>query len=233
MELSIAIPCFNEEGCIEEVIVSWMNEISHRLSSFQMILVDDGSTDSTPSILERLKSKYPNLKVVTQRNQGHGPARLAGLLAGEGEWLFHTDSDLQFSPKDFWKLWDLRTTTPVVMGQRKPRRDPPHRLWISAFLSGMTRLLSGLKVKDVNIPYTLFRRDVAEKVFKVIPARVVNPGVILVIAAHKLQFPISQVPIQHFPRTTGKSILGPLRLTKDCLQTFWSVIRFSCSPRAR
>ncbi|HEY7565806.1 MAG TPA: glycosyltransferase family 2 protein [Acidimicrobiia bacterium] len=231
MQLSLVIPCYNEEGCIEEVVSSWIGEIRKRISNFEMVVVNDGSRDRTPEILAGLASRYPELCVLNQRNQGHGPALLNGYRAAGGEWVFHTDSDNQFVPQDFWKLWTLRNRSPFVMGNRSKRHDPWHRLLLTRITRWITFLLTGIRVRDINIPYKLIHRELLQRLLPAIPPNSLTPSILLAVGAHALAVPFLETDVQHLARKTGQTALRPLTLTRFCVRAFGQLLRFRVSFR--
>ena len=233
LELTLVIPCYNEEACIEEVVSSWVKEISRRISGFSIVVVDDGSKDQTPQILQKLKGRYPELKVIRQQNQGHGAALLTGYKAAEGTWVFHTDSDNQFVPEDFWKLWELRNETPYVIGIRMNRDDPWFRLIISRILRLISRVLTGVPVRDLNIPYKLIRKDLLDQLLPSIPSDTFAPSILLVLGAHYKGVSFRQVEVKHLPRTTGETVLRPWRLFRSCLQAFRQLAQYWFAVRKR
>ncbi len=95
-------------------------------------VIDDGSRDQTPSILDRLSSELKGAKVFHKENGGHGSAILFGLEKAKAANLFLMDSDGQFGPMDFWKLWDCRNGADLIIGVRASRHDPKHRLILNS-----------------------------------------------------------------------------------------------------
>ncbi|MEM7145283.1 MAG: glycosyltransferase family 2 protein [Verrucomicrobiota bacterium] len=214
----MVIPCFNEEACVEEVLVSWDAELAKRLDDYEIILVDDGSTDGTGEIVSRLDKEMERLRVLRQENRGHGPALLAGYGEASGDWVFHTDSDHQVEPEDFWKLWELRDESDYVMGVRADRRDPGHRLFVTAVLRWVMALLLCRRVRDINVPYKLVEGRLLEDMLRTIPKSTFAPSILMVQAAVHWGVPIAEVEVRHLPRTTGETTLKPLKLVVVCAQ---------------
>lgn len=216
-ELSIVMPCYNEEGCIEAVTRAWIGEAGRRAPSLEVIVVDDGSRDQTGAILDRLAQELPSLRVIHQPNSGHGRALRVALEAARGEWVFHVDSDDQFDPRDFWKLWNLRNDYDYLCGYRVERHDPVHRLVISDLLRGLNRLLFGVAVRDANVPFKLIRRPALERILSLIPRGVFAPSIMMSIAGQRL-FRFREVAVSHRARQTGRISIVRLRLLRACLQ---------------
>jgi dolichol-phosphate mannosyltransferase len=226
MKLSVVIPCFNEEECLEEVLLSWDAELSQRIDAYEMIVIDDGSTDGTGEILGRLGERIDALKVTRQENRGHGPALLAGLGQARGEWVFHTDSDHQFEPDDFWLLWERRHSSRYVMGVRVKRHDPLHRLVITRALRGFVTIMLCRSVRDINVPYKLIERELLRDIIATIPEDTFAPSILMVQAAVHRGVLIEEMEVKHLPRTTGETTLKPLKLMSVCLRALVESVRY-------
>ena len=101
----IVMPVYNEAACLETVIQSWLPLLE--IYQARLLIVDDGSTDETSSLLSQMASQFPRLQIRTQPNQGHGAAILKGYqeaLQSKADFIFQTDSDGQFQPTDFENL---------------------------------------------------------------------------------------------------------------------------------
>src|SRR3712207_191032 len=106
-ELSIVMPVYNEASVIESVVTDLRRDVCDHLSSVEMVVVNDASTDETAAILDRLARTDERIRVLhAVRNGGHGPAVRHALEQSRGEWMFQIDSDAQQVPAEFWKLWD-------------------------------------------------------------------------------------------------------------------------------
>jgi dolichol-phosphate mannosyltransferase len=216
VKLSVVIPCYNEEECLEEVLRSWDAELSKRIDDYEIIVIDDGSTDGTEGILGRLAESMGSLKVTRQPNRGHGSALLAGYEEARGEWVFHTDSDHQMEPEDFWFLWERRRPSGYVMGVRVNRQDPVHRLVITWALRWFVTVLLCRKVRDINVPYKLVERELLRDIIGTIPEDTFAPSILMVQAAVHWGIEIEEVEVKHLPRTTGESTLKPMKLVAVC-----------------
>jgi len=225
-EVSVVIPCFNEEACIDGVVRDWWQQLSANLVDFEIVVIDDGSTDRTPAILASLVREYPELRTLRQANQGHGPALLHAYREARGRWVFHTDSDAQFISGDFWSLWGRREESPYLMGIRVERKDPIHRVALSRGLRLLVRTITGIPVEDINIPYKLIRRDLLGELLPIVPNDTFAPSILLALGAHRRGIHIIQVPVRHLARTTGRTILKPLKLARSCLRALRQLLRF-------
>jgi len=214
-ELSVVMPAYNEEGCIEKVVREWVSVISGRVDSFEVIVVNDGSRDSTGTLLDRLAAGVPALRVIHQSNAGHGAALRRALEAARGQWIFHVDSDDQFRPLDFWKLWEARDGYDYLCGQRVRRRDPLHRRVITGLARLLNRALFGVWLRDANVPFKLMRRPALAQLLAVVPAGVFAPSIMMTVAARR-RFRFLEIPVEHLARTTGRISIVRWGLVKAC-----------------
>lgn len=194
------MPAYNEAGCIEAVVREWMTAVG------RMIVVNDGSRDETPRILDRLAAELPGLRVIHQSNAGHGAALLNGYraaLSAGFPWIFQTDSDGQFLASDFPLLWNQRHRSPFLLGRREQRDDHPLRIWLSGIHALLLRVLFGVNLADPNVPYRLMDRRLLESYLRQIPKQTFAPNVMLSILAARDGHEPGFVPVHHRARQTG------------------------------
>lgn len=203
--VSVILPVYNEEGNIAKVI----RESADFLGSEQMALdyeiiaVNDGSQDNTGGILKKLTNEIPGLKIVTHhKNLGYGKALLSGLGNSIYPLVFFMDADGQFDISDIKKLFAYIGEYSVITGYRNKREDAFFRVILGKFYSWLVSLLFGIKLKDVNCGFKLFRREVLadENICS-------NGGVFYLDAllkAVKKGHRIKEIPVRHFQRLSGK-----------------------------
>jgi dolichol-phosphate mannosyltransferase len=219
-DLSIVMPVYNEERVIEAVINDIRRDILDKVSTAELIVVNDCSTDSTPTVLSRMSDADPRIRIITNaRNLGHGPSVRAGLDAACGTWLFHVDSDGQFDIADFHKLTPSQDNADLILGIRHERHDPRHRLILTRATRLFTSRLAGQKLRDVNVPFKLFRRSLWEHARHDLADSVFAPSVLFVLVAARSGARIVEVPVTHLKRPFGDSTLRPLRLARACLRS--------------
>lgn len=225
--LTIVMPAYNEEGCIEKVVRSWHEEVIKKLTPSRMVVVNDGSKDKTGEILDRLALQYPDLTVVHQSNSGHGAAlRNAYNNAEDTEWVFQVDSDDQFLPSDFWKLWDRRGENVFLTGYRKERFDAFHRLVITRALRLVLLLLFGCYCRDSNIPFRLIKGETLSKYLALIPGGVFIPNIFITVIAQKSGVKLLEIPVTHKERRTGKVSIMRFKLMKALFRCLGELIAF-------
>lgn len=117
------------------------------------------------------------------------------------------------------------------MGIRRARKDPLHRLILTRVLRSLVRVITGIPVKDINIPYKLTRGDLLKELLISIPPDTLAPSILLAIGAHRRGVRIIQWPVTHLPRTTGQTVLKPVKLAKFCWKAFGQLLRYIRSDR--
>jgi dolichol-phosphate mannosyltransferase len=230
LSLAIVMPAYNESGCIERVVTSWLTVFD--TVPGVLIVVNDGSRDDTGKILDALSPVHPRLKVVHQKNAGHGAAVMRGyqeaLQTGE-PYIFQTDSDDQFMPADFPKLWEMRERSPFVTGYRKDRHDAFARLVITRIVRVLNFLFFGCWLKDSNIPFRLMRADYLRELLSLIPPGIFTPNIMLAVLAAKSGAKLQEIPITHIERQTGTVSIVKWRLIKVCFRSAYELLRFRLS----
>jgi len=236
-ELCLVMPAYNEEGCIKEVVEDWLSLLEQvKASSFRMIVVNDGSKDSTGGILDELSKNSSNLEIVHQSNAGHGAALLQAYnkaLEYNPAWVFHVDSDDQFVSSDFLRLWERREESNFILGKRENRKDDFHRIVISTVMRYLNLILYGAYVADANVPFRLMRGSYLARLLKVLPSDVFAPNIFLSILARRDGQDVMAIPVQHRQRETGTVSIIRWGLIKACLRSAGELLGFRLSLKHR
>ena len=203
--LSIFFPFYNDSGTIASMVIGAIQAARQLTPDFEVIVVDDGSTDATAQIADELALHYPEVRVIHhERNRGYGGALRSGVAAAQKELVFYTDGDAQYDPSELARLWpQMRAGIDLVNGYKISRSDPFHRIVIGRVYHHTVRLLFGLRVRDVDCDFRLMRRAIFDRVHLT-----KNSGVICLEMMKKIQdagFTIAQVPVHHYHRAYGKS----------------------------
>jgi glycosyltransferase involved in cell wall biosynthesis len=203
--LSVFFPAYNDGGTIASMVVRAMLTARRLTSDFEVIVVNDGSTDSTAQVLEELGRLYPALRVVQHpANRGYGGALRSGFAAATREVIFYTDGDAQYDPAEMELLWArMAPDVDLVNGYKISRSDPLHRIVIGRVYHHAVKLLFGLGVRDVDCDFRMLRRTIFDRV-----RLEKNSGVICLEMMKKIQdagFRTVEVPVHHFHRAYGKS----------------------------
>lgn len=236
-KLGVVIPVYNEEGCIAEVITSWDTFLNNLIGdSYTILLINDGSKDKTPAILDSLKPQFKNLEVVHQVNGGHGNAVLNGyhkILEYNTEWVFQVDSDNQFLPDDFPKLWNVRNESRFILGYRQKRYDDFNRLIITRIVRVLNFLLFRCFIPDANVPYRLIKTEYLKGLLSILPDNPFAPNIFLSVLAKRDGNDIKSIPVEHKERETGQVSIIKMTLLKVCIRSAKELMNFSMSVNSR
>jgi dolichol-phosphate mannosyltransferase len=209
------MPVYNEEGVIADVVHELARDVLDPLDGAEIVLVDDGSTDQTPALLDGLAAEDERVKVIhAERNRGHGPSLRRAFEESRGEWLFQMDSDGQQLAAEVWDLWALREDADLVMGVRTARSEGRHRDAVSAAARWANRLVGGSRLRDVNVPFKLIRREVWEDLAVDVPPVPVAPSLLIAVGASVRGWRVTEVEITHLPRRAGTSTVDPRALAR-------------------
>jgi len=195
---------------------------------FEVLVVDDGSRDSTGEILERLRAELPFLRVIHhETNRGYGAALISGFTNAKKELIFYTDGDGQYDVTEMHNL--LAVLTPnidLVNGYKVKRSDAWYRIVIGEIYRRAMRRVFHLTIRDVDCDFRLFRRHVFERI--TLESR---SGVICVEMAKKFElagFRMVEVPVSHYPRLHGSSEFFRVRhlshTFKGLLRVWWNLV---------
>ena len=216
-KLYIIIPAYNEESNIEEVARQWHDVVKNINNESRLVIIDDGSKDSTLTVLEGLKKELSQLEVVTKANSGHGATVLYGYnyaLENGADYIFQTDSDGQTLPEEFYPFWEERNNYAAIIGHRNHRKDGFSRVIVTKTLKFVLWCIFGLKITDANTPFRLIKREVLQQYIAKIPKDFNLSNVMLTVCLVKYKENIKFVPITFRPRQGGvnsinfKKIIG-------------------------
>lgn len=201
-KLALVIPVYNEEGNIEKVINDWKNILSKK--DFDIIVINDGSTDNTSVILKKLKKQIKNIKILNKLNGGHGETIYLGYvysIKNKYKFIFQVDSDDQFSSEDFRRIWRLRNKNyDLILGYRHNRKDPIIRLFLSKIVLRIFFLFYFNKnITDANIPFRLIKKNFLEKFIKLSSNKYIAPNILITLFSKKTLF----IKVKHFQRSKG------------------------------
>lgn len=213
--LSVVIPAKNEEGSVETLYQEIKSVVNPLKKSFEVIFVDDGSSDSTFEKLAALHKKDPRVKIIKFRgNLGKSAALQVGFNLACGEIIFTMDADLQDNPAEIPHfLAKLDEGYDLVSGWKKTRHDPSVKVIPSRILNNfLTPLLTGVKLHDINCGFKAYRKEVVKslnlygELYRFIP-----------VFAAKQAFKVTEIPVDHRTRKHGKSKFGWERNIKGLL----------------
>lgn len=210
-EISIVIPAFNEADSLQILIQKTKNVLEQTSKSYEIIIIDDGSTDKTLNILTPLSEKFKNLKIISlMKNYGKSQALDIGFKKTSGEIIITMDADLQDDPEEIPNLIKkIDEGYDLVSGWKKQRKDPLSKIIPSRVFNFILSRLSGLKLHDFNCGIKAYRR-------KVIATLNIYGGMhrFIPIFAHWKGFNVTEIAVRHYPRLYGASKFGGERMLK-------------------
>jgi len=221
VSLSVVMPAYNEEESIEDAVKDVVVNILNHIPQAELIVIDDGSTDTTPVLLEKLMQKDSRVRAYRKSNGGHGPAIISGLSHAKGELVFLVDSDLQIPLDGFVDHWQkIQQGYDGVFGVRRKRDDPRLRLWLTGVIRQVIPLLFGVSIFDANVPYKLFKRNLWDEAKVYIPDSTLAPSLFLAVYLKRKGYRIYEVDIPHRERERGEVSIKRWKLFKFCLDAF-------------
>ncbi|MEI7460109.1 MAG: glycosyltransferase family 2 protein [Pirellula sp.] len=229
--ISIVVPLLNEQDSLLELVQRIESAVAgDQLGDFEVIFVDDGSQDSSWSVIERLCREKPFVQGIRfRRNFGKAAALVAGFSATQGEYVVTMDADLQDDPNELKALLvKLRSGFDVVSGWKQTRYDPWHKRWPSLVFNGILRRFTHLNLHDFNCGLKAYRSEVLAEIdlygemHRFIPVLAAARG-----------FRVTEIAVQHHPRIHGVSKYGVSRILKGFLDLFTVVFltRFRFRPQ--
>jgi undecaprenyl-phosphate 4-deoxy-4-formamido-L-arabinose transferase len=218
--VSVVVPLYNEAPSVRELYRRTVESLEHAGLGFELIFVDDGSTDTTFTELERLHAADDRVHAVRfKRNFGQHSAMHAGLVRARGEILVTMDGDLQNAPEDLPRLVEaVQAGADVASGRRSARRDSWGRTLPSRMINGMLRRFTAVEISDFGCAFNAYRRSAIEPMLGSIGRQKFTKALVLSAGAS-----VVEVDVAHAPRA-GRSRYSPLRLTRLALHVlagFW------------
>ncbi|HUT14950.1 MAG TPA: glycosyltransferase family 2 protein [Anaerolineae bacterium] len=232
--ISVFFPAYNDGGTIPSMVISALLTLRELTDDYELIVVNDGSTDYTAEVLDELARMYEHVRIIHhEQNKGYGGALRTGFANATKDLVFYTDGDAQYDPRELKLLHPaLVAGIDMVNGFKISRSDPWYRAVIGRIYHWMAKLAFGLRLKDVDCDFRLMRRAIFDRV-----QLESNSGVICVEMMKKIQdagFVIAEVPVHHYHRAYGRSQFFNLgrtfRVGRDLLR-LW--VRLVLRPRLR
>lgn len=206
LRISAFFPAYNDAATIASMVLTAARTLHRVAADYEIVVVDDGSHDATPDVLEEIAALYPDrLRIVRHpHNRGYGGALRSGISSAHFDWIFYTDGDGQYDARELEQLAERAgNEVDVVNGYKIARADPAYRKLIGFLYNRVVKLAFGLRIRDVDCDFRLMRR----RLFDSIELKS-NSGTICVEMIRKLQDAgcrFAEVPVHHFHRSVGRS----------------------------
>jgi glycosyltransferase involved in cell wall biosynthesis len=219
--LSIILPAYNEEENLPIAVDRSLGVLARVASEYEVLIVDDGSTDDTDRVARRLVDENANSVRLLRHacNQGKGAALRTGFDNASYELVFYTDSDNQFDVSELKYFLPMMKEHDLVIGFRVYRYDHVLRRIVSWFYNRLIAVMFRLRLRDVNCSFKLMRREVVDQIDLKCDNFFVDTE--LLARARKCNFRIAQKGVRHYPRMAGETTIRP----SDVPQTLQEVVR--------
>ncbi|HLK10817.1 MAG TPA: glycosyltransferase family 2 protein [Candidatus Binatia bacterium] len=229
--LSAFFPAHNEEGNVVAMVDALRLVLPRVAARWEIVVVDDGSTDRTGALAEDLARRDERVRVVRHAaNRGYGGAIKSGLAAARYEWIFYTDGDRQFDPGQITRLIAELGRADVVIGYRHHRADRLVRRLNGVAWNTLVRLLIGLRVRDIDCAFKLLPRAALDGLALEAEGAMISTELLARLKQRGCR--IVQVPVDHFPRRTGTPSGGsPLVIARAFAELFRLSRRLRRPPR--
>jgi len=231
MDISVIIPLYNEEESLPE-LYQWIERVMHENNySFEVIFINDGSTDKSWEVIEKIAKKSPAVKGIKFcRNYGKSPALHCGFQRAQGDVIITMDADMQDSPDEIPELYRMITDDgyDMVSGWKKKRYDPLSKTLPTKLFNATARRFSGVKLHDFNCGLKSYRNDVAKSLEIYSDMHRHIPYMVKIAGFNK----IGEKVVQHQARKYGTSKFGLNRFVNGYLDliTLWFTSKFGKKP---
>jgi glycosyltransferase involved in cell wall biosynthesis len=235
--ISVFFPAYNDEATIGPLVETALAILPTLTDDYEVIVVDDGSTDATAAVLDELARTRPLVRVVRHAaNRGYGGALRTGFASAGKDLIFYTDGDAQYDVRELATLRPLLTdAVDIVNGFKIKRADEGRRKLLGAFYNRLAHLLFGIPIRDVDCDFRLLRRQALERIELFSSSGSIC--VELVYKLHRAGCVFAETPVHHYPRLHGRSqFFTPRRVARtarDFLSLWWRlVVRRRLAPGA-
>ncbi len=202
VSLSVFFPCYNEAGNVERVVRRTVELLDEFVRDWEIIIVDDGSSDGTAKIADVLAAEDERIRAIHhEANGGYGLALRSGFAAAKKEYVFYTDGDGQFDIADLPKLLERIGRADIINGYRRRRQDTLVRRVNAACWGWLVKRILRFRCRDVDSAFKLYRREIFDRIELKSTGALIDAEVLA--RATRLGYTIQDVPVKHLARETG------------------------------
>jgi glycosyltransferase involved in cell wall biosynthesis len=229
-ELSVFFPTYNEESNIKDTVEKALKVLPNVANKWELLIINDGSTDKTAAIANALSKKDKRIRVITHNpNRGYGAALKSGFYGAKYEWIVFNDSDGQFDFSEITKFIEKQeeTNADIVIGYYLERKVPLYRKLNTFLWETIVFILFGLKVRDIDCAFKLVHKKVIEKIPPLESERGAFISSEFLIKVRRAKFKIAEVGVHHFAATrkgTGANLNVIIKSFID-LFSLWKKLR--------
>ena len=222
--ITVFFPCYDEQANVERVTQQALTVLDALGADYEVIVVNDGSADRTGPIADDLAARHARVRAIHHPvNRGYGAALQSGFRAATKDLVFYTDGDGQFDLNEMPPLLEVIRTCDIVSGYRLNRQDPLLRKVNGWCWTRLVCLVFGLKVRDIDCAFKLYRREIFESMPLCSTGALIDTEVLA--RAARRGCTIKQVGVHHFPRTSGRQTGANLRVILRAFRELWSLRR--------
>lgn len=230
--ITVFLPAFNDEQSIVALVTNALATLPSLTDDFEVLVVNDGSTDATSSVLDELAAKVPQLNVIHhERNQGYGGALRTGFGNATKDLIFYTDGDGQYDVRELAALYPLMDqTVSVVNGFKVKRSDTRYRIVMGKIYNWSARLFFSLPIRDVDCDFRLMRRQAVQQLDLCSSSGVICVELVRKLAEAGCVF--AETPVHHYSRQHGRSQFFTVRRVSKTAVDFVALwLRLIVMPR--
>ena len=200
-EISVIIPCYNLENVVKTTVKNILENLEKYTDSFEILIVNDGSTDNTLKVIQDIKNNHESIHVITySKNKGKGHAVKTGILQSIGSSLVFIDGDLDIASDAIQNYVNELDNFDLVIGSKLSQNSEieirQSRKILSDMFSGLVRFLTGLKIQDTQVGFKAGNGDNLRKIFKIMSIDGFAFDVELLVIATKLNLRIKEMPVK-------------------------------------
>lgn len=228
--LSLVVPAYNEQNRLKDTLPIMYAYLREHFPQFELLVVDDGSTDSTPAIVEEFVRQHPEVRLISYRpNRGKGYAVRTGVMQSRGEWILFSDADLATPIEELPNLaiklregYDVAIASRAISGAHLVIRQPWYREFAGRAFNVMVQLLAVPGIHDTQCGFKLFRREAARQIFSRCQENGFSFDIEVLHVALRLGYRVAEVPVHWMHREGSK-----VRLLRDAVRMFLALLRIS------
>jgi glycosyltransferase involved in cell wall biosynthesis len=223
--LTILLPVHNEAENIEAILTRFYRHVMSGMGA-ELLVCEDGSTDGSAAVLQTLASRMPMRLVAGGERKGYAGAVRDGLMQVRTLYAFFADSDGQYDPAEFWRLWSRRDGYDMIIGRKVKRDEPFYRTALSRGFHILVKALFGIEFQDIDCGFRLIKDQVIQKVIGSVRDLPYSFWAEFTILAAQQGYRILEVPVSHHNRMHGSTtIYTPLSLPKILVRQVKGLVR--------
>lgn len=223
ISLSVVLPAHNEEENIETTVNGCVSYLENKVGTYEIIVVNDGSRDSTRQVVEKMSSSNPSILLINHEvNRGYGGALLSGFERASQDFIFFMDSDGQFDINDLDRMLPSVSKSDVIIGYREDRADSLVRSLNAWMYAEYVRFMFGLRVNDMDCAFKIFPTEAYHSVRPIVSGGAFFTAEFL-IKLIKNGYRLKEFPVHHLPRKFGEQSGANIKVILRMFKESWKL----------